>query len=310
MKVGVSMEFTSQAVEQAAHSAGQAVFMLFGILIVAELLYLGKFTNKKLDFKEYTVSILSMLGYLGSKTIFAAISILALGQVLAPYTFFHIDSYNVPLIIALVLGVEFCYYTFHRICHRVRIFWAHHSAHHSVHDYVLANAGRLGWFQSILGHSLFFTPLLLLGFEAQVLLNTYIAISGYNALVHTDVFEKLPFEKYLSYILVTPSSHRAHHGTNPEYIDTNYGAMFSIYDHLLGTYQPEIDEVEIKYGLVGQEKRDYNLFNILVGPFINLAKEAYTQKGIVMKFKVFFMPPEWRPEQKEVQGNKDLDKVS
>lgn len=51
-------------------------------------------------------------------------------------------------------------------------------------------------------------------------------------------------------ILVTPSTHRVHHGVNDIYLDKNYGGMFVIWDRLFGTYEPETEEV--KYGITDQ----------------------------------------------------------
>ncbi|KAK6053589.1 hypothetical protein COOONC_08907, partial [Cooperia oncophora] len=54
----------------------------------------------------------------------------------------------------------------------------------------------------------------------------------------------------IEYIISTPSSHRVHHGRNPYCIDRNYGAVFSVWDRLFGTYEPERKNEEIAYGLV------------------------------------------------------------
>lgn len=45
----------------------------------------------------------------------------------------------------------------------------------------------------------------------------------------------------------TPSAHRVHHGSNPEYIDKNYAAVFIVWDRLFGTYQPE--HAPVRYGV-------------------------------------------------------------
>ena len=51
----------------------------------------------------------------------------------------------------------------------------------------------------------------------------------------------------LEWILMTPSHHRVHHGSNPQYLDKNYGGWLIIWDRMFGTFQEEKEKV--KYGL-------------------------------------------------------------
>ena len=53
-----------------------------------------------------------------------------------------------------------------------------------------------------------------------------------------------PFE----WLFNTPSHHRVHHGSNPQYLDRNYGGVFIVWDRLFGTFEPEVEPV--RYGLV------------------------------------------------------------
>jgi sterol desaturase/sphingolipid hydroxylase (fatty acid hydroxylase superfamily) len=46
----------------------------------------------------------------------------------------------------------------------------------------------------------------------------------------------------------TPSTHRVHHGTNSQYIDSNYGNLLMIWDRLFGTYTQ--DKEPVTFGLV------------------------------------------------------------
>ena len=45
-------------------------------------------------------------------------------------------------------------------------------------------------------------------------------------------------------IFVTPSHHRVHHAQNPEYVDTNHGGVFIIWDKLFGTFHDGSDEAQ------------------------------------------------------------------
>ena len=73
-------------------------------------------------------------------------------------------------VLLLFVGLEFFYYWYHRTSHTSRWFWAAHSVHHSPNQLNLAAAYRLGWFGKFTGTSLFFTPLVFLGFTPAVVL--------------------------------------------------------------------------------------------------------------------------------------------
>jgi hypothetical protein len=69
----------------------------------------------------------------------------------------------------------------------------------------------------------------------------------YQFWLHTDLVGRLgPLE----WVLNTPSHHRVHHASNPEYVDRNYGGILIIWDRLFGTFAEEQPQNPITYGLV------------------------------------------------------------
>jgi sterol desaturase/sphingolipid hydroxylase (fatty acid hydroxylase superfamily) len=54
---------------------------------------------------------------------------------------------------------------------------------------------------------------------------------SYQFFVHTEL---VPHIHWLEWIINTPSAHRVHHASNPEYLDKNYGGVLLIWDHLFG----------------------------------------------------------------------------
>ena len=141
---------------------------------------------------------------------------------------------------------DLAYYAFHRSAHRVRWFWASHVVHHSSQHYNLTTALRQTWtgFWSL--SFAFRLPLLLLGFDVRLVLFVAGVNLVYQFWVHTEAVRRLPFG--LEYVLNTPSHHRVHHGSNPAYLDRNYGGVLIVWDRLFGTFEPEVEPV--RYGLV------------------------------------------------------------
>lgn len=76
---------------------------------------------------------------------------------------------------------------------------------------------------------------------------------------------------------VTPSAHRVHHGSNPEYLDKNFGSMLIVWDRLFGTYAPET--VPVRYGLVGG-KRVTTPAQALAGGYPALVSAVRAQPGV------------------------------
>lgn len=76
----------------------------------------------------------------------------------------------------------------------------------------------------------------------------------YQGLLHTEKVGRLPL--IIEFIFNTPSHHRVHHASNPEYIDKNHGGVLIIWDRIFGTFCRE--NAKPSYGLT--EKRAYKNF--------------------------------------------------
>lgn len=138
---------------------------------------------------------------------------------------------------------DLAYYSFHRASHEVRALWAIHVNHHSSTRYHLATALRQPPLEPLVTWP-FWVPLALLGVTpTQIILMK--AISNiYQFFLHTELVGRLgPLE----WVLNTPSHHRVHHGSDPEYLDRNYGGTTILWDRLFGTFARE--ERPVTYGL-------------------------------------------------------------
>jgi len=150
--------------------------------------------------------------------------------------------------VLLVLVEDFMYYWLHRFDHEIRLFWAVHVTHHSSETMNFTVGFRSSVFQPLY-RFIYFIPIALLGFNPLDLLFVYSATQIWGIFVHTEYIQKMGV---LEYILVTPSHHRVHHGSNPKYLDKNMGMFLILWDKLFGTFQKELaanDYAPIQYGL-------------------------------------------------------------
>ena len=185
------------------------------------------------------------------------------------------------------LVIDFIYYWYHRCSHRIRFLWAVHMNHHSSEEMNFSVALRQPWFGPLTKVP-FFAVMPLIGFDPIITAIAGAVSTLYGLLTHTKWVNKLSF---LEYILITPSHHRVHHGSNENYIDKNYGNLLIIWDKIFGTYAAEKEEVN--YGI----RENVNTFNPIKITFMNwylMYKDFKKSRGYKNKLLSFFGAPEWK----------------
>lgn len=191
----------------------------------------------------------------------------------------------------LFIGDDFCYYWYHRLAHRVRLFWSEHVNHHSSEYLNFGTALRQSTLAPFYAF-IYYLPLAWLGFHPLALGVMYGISLLYQYWIHTETIGKLGwFEK----IFNTPAHHRVHHGSNGIYIDRNYAGILIIWDKLFGTFQEERADVPVKYGLV-HDIKTYNVFTVIFHELRFLLRQAWNARGLRNKLGWIFGPPEWTPD--------------
>lgn len=185
---------------------------------------------------------------------------------------------------------DFSYYWKHRLGHEIAIFWGSHVAHHQSEDYNLGTALRQ---TSIDFYGfLFYLPFFLLGFPAEVLFTVVSLNLIYQFWVHTQHVPKLGV---LEWVFITPSNHRVHHARNKIYVDKNYGGVFILWDRFFGSFQEELDDEEVIFGL----RKPLNSWNPLwanIHVYYRLIQDFLKAPGIGNKIKTLFKAPGWQPQ--------------
>lgn len=148
--------------------------------------------------------------------------------------------------LALLIATDFVWYWYHRLAHEINVFWAVHVVHHQSEDFNYTVSARITVFQAVVRTG-FWAILPIVGFPAEMITGVLLLHGLYPFFIHTRTVGKLG---WLEYVFVTPSHHRVHHASNPQYLDKNYGDMFIIWDKLFGTFAEEQEEPV--YGLTKQ----------------------------------------------------------
>lgn len=191
----------------------------------------------------------------------------------------------------ILFADDFCYYWAHRVGHESRFFWASHIVHHSSQKYNLSTALRQTWTGGFFTF-IFYLVLPILGFH-PLMIFTQMSISLlYQYWIHTELIDKMP--RWFEALFNTPSHHRVHHGSNPLYLDRNHAGIFIIWDKLFGTFQPELKEEKVVYGLT-LNIDTYNPLKIAFHEWMAVFKDAiYSKTTLTNKLKYFIKPPGWK----------------
>ena len=224
------------------------------------------------------------------------------GLYLSAYAFAaQFALFDIPVhaasILACILLADLAYYFEHRFMHRVGLAWATHSTHHSSPFFNISVAYRFGPMDGV-WPIFFHLPLVLLGFNPFLVFFAEMIVQLYQTALHTEAVKRLP--RPVEWVFNTPSHHRVHHGSNPQYLDKNYGGILILWDRLFGTFEEEKEEVV--YGLTEPVPAISGPGRLIAAPFVaffhgftRLAGKLGEARSAGEVFMRLFGPPDWRP---------------
>ncbi|TNE98523.1 MAG: sterol desaturase family protein [Gammaproteobacteria bacterium] len=263
---------------------------LFMVLMLVEYVAL-RLQGRKLHRFNDSVNSLSMgLLLLISDALLKAYTFAVFIWLWQNHRVFEFDAGSALTWVVFFLGVDFCYYWFHRVAHQVNVLWGAHVGHHQGEEYNFTTALRQSAFQYAFSW-VFYLPLAILGCPPVVFVVQFVVLKMYQFWLHTQSIQRIPlFEGVMS----TPSSHRVHHAKNPLYIDRNFGGTLVIWDRLFGTWQPELAEEPCHYGTT----RPLDTLNPVAANLQHwkmLAQDTLRTARWQDKLSLWVRPTGWRP---------------
>ena len=273
----------------------------FALTVIIEVILTVKVKLDDYELKDAGTSILMGLGNV-------VIGLFTKGIILSVfyliYNFYHLFDISFAwwAWILLLFTEDLAYYWNHRIAHESRLFWASHVVHHSSKKYNLSTALRQTWTGGFYTF-IFWIPLILIGFHPIMVLTQMSISLLYQYWIHTELIKKMP--NWFEAIFNTPSHHRVHHATNPQYLDRNHAGIFIIWDRLFGTFEPEVEKP--KYGLVTNLETNNPVKVAFTEWYYLLTDFTSSKTSILNKFKYLIKPPGWKHDNTGVLS-KDLRK--
>lgn len=262
---------------------------LYILVIGAEILLSHFHLKKYYTLKDTAINVYLCLINGGIDLLFRAVYVVIL---LWFFKFHFVDlSFN-PILywFSLFILEDIVFYIEHSVDHYCRLFWAVHVTHHSSEEFNLTTGFRSSVLQPMY-RFIYFIPLALLGFHPIDIVFMYSLTQIYGILVHTKYIDKMPY--WFEAIFVSPSHHRVHHASNIRYLDKNMGMVLIIWDRLFGTFQEEIKEDPVKYGLTTPLDNPHHPVKIITHEWQNLGKDLNKKTSLLNKIKYLIMPPGW-----------------
>lgn len=294
------------------HSAREGLFFIFSVplytLLIGTEILLSNWAGKKMySFKTTLQNVYFTVINAGLDLILRWLFYIGILMWAYHHHFFRIENVYWYWFVLFILE-DIAFYIEHRVDHYCRIFWAVHVTHHSSEEFNLTTGFRSSVFQPVY-RFIYFIPIALMGFHPLDIVFMYSITQTYGILVHTEYIKKMP--GWFEAIFVSPSHHRVHHASNIIYLDKNMGMCLIIWDKMFGTFQKELDEEPIKYGLTKPVENDKNPINIIFHEWKSIGKDLHKKLPLRTKLKYLFMPPGWSHDGSSKTANelrKELEK--
>ncbi len=264
---------------------------IFILLVLFEMIYASRKGSARYEAKDAATSIIMGLGSTITGALAGGLLYFIAMWVWQNYRILDLGSDPWVFVVAFI-AYDFTYYWIHRFGHTVRWMWAAHVIHHSSQHYNLSTALRQTWTSAFTPGFIISWPLVIFGIHPMII----IFVTGLNLIYqfwfHTETIDKMPL--WFEAILNTPSHHRVHHATNPQYLDRNHAGVFIIWDKLFGTFEPESDEKPI-YGLINNVGT-FNPLKIATHEWVSIFKDWIKADNWSDRIKYLLMPPGWSPD--------------
>lgn len=218
---------------------------------------------------------------------------------LLPVTFFSVavwahekgiglfNQFSLPLAVLIIgnlLGRGFVSFITHYLMHKVPLFWRLHRVHHFDTELDVSTTVRFHPLE--FAAALFIGIPIVIGFGLSlwILLLYEIFDAVVTLFSHANVRLPIAIDRVLRYIIVTPDLHRVHHSSWQPETDSNFSAVFPIWDIVFGTFhtQTRAPQETMELGLEEvRDERTNRLWWLLASPSQGEFKQKNEEVGLL-----------------------------
>lgn len=141
------------------------------------------------------------------------------------------------MVIANLLLRGFISFITHLLMHKVPLLWRVHRVHHLDTDMDVSTTVRFHPLEFLIGLGIGLPFVIGFGLSPWVLAAYELCDVVVTLFSHADLRLPRLVERVVRPFVVTPGLHRVHHSTHPDETDSNFSAVFPIWDMVFGTYR-------------------------------------------------------------------------
>ena len=256
------------------HPIQRMVFLVSGLLlfwIIEGAIPLLPLNYKKTKWKHAGVNFAFTIIHLIIHT-FLAIIIIKISDWCVENNFGIIYWLNAGTLLTIIISFLvldfFGGWLVHFTEHKVPVLWRFHVIHHTDNNVDVTSGLRHHPIESVLRGFFFFMGIIVSGAPIYAVMIFQTILIFATAFTHANISLPRWLDTLLSYFFVSPNMHKVHHHWQQPYTDSNYGAILSIWDRMLGTFKV-LAPSSIRYGLdrYYPNEKDEDFMQLMKSPF-------------------------------------------
>lgn len=247
--------------------------LLFLIIITEQFVAFRKFEKKSRWKANYTLTGLAIVSMLAIPFTFISAANVSAKNDWGLLNNVELHWMTLGIITLLMRG--FISFLTHYLSHKVPLFWRVHRVHHLDTEMDVSTTVRFHPFEFIINSIVGLPIVIICGLPVWGLMLYELFDIVVTLVSHSNTSFPKKLEKIVRYLVVTPDLHRIHHSSYQPETDSNYSAVFPIWDIVFGTYKTKTKTPQSSMELGLKEVRDQRTNEtiwLLLSPFKSFDK--------------------------------------
>jgi sterol desaturase/sphingolipid hydroxylase (fatty acid hydroxylase superfamily) len=173
-------------------------------------------------------------------------------------------------ILIAVLLMDYTFYLWHKLNHRVGLLWRFHQPHHVDLGLDTSTALRFHFSELTVSVGWRAAQILVIGVSPLALSVWQLFMLLEILFHHSNMELPIALERLLSKVIVTPRLHGIHHSIVKQEQESNLSSGFTIWDYLHRTLRLDVPQSEVTIGVPAYlNPKDIRLPEVLTMPFVD-----------------------------------------
>src|SRR5262245_52656110 len=246
------MKFADWILENGDNLQVSIFFSLLILLVLAERFF-PKRQGPMFRARRWTTNLVLTFLNFGALGLIP-ISLITAAQVARTHGWGLLNVVHLPLLLLIAVNLllrGFISFFTHYLFHMVPAFWRVHRVHHLDTEFDVTTTVRFHPLEFLIGLLPGVPLVFIFGLTPWVLMLYELIDVAITLWTHSNLGIPKTIDRYIRYVVVTPDLHRIHHSVYERETNSNYGAVFPIWDLIYGTFvgNPKDGHEQMEIGL-------------------------------------------------------------